>query len=77
MGTRADLAAVAPVGRPDLVFPDLQLAVFVDGCAWHGCPSRSRSSGLVSRPRMRAIFSERDSASTTPFPLTTYPVDGR
>jgi DNA mismatch endonuclease (patch repair protein) len=25
-------------GRPDFVFPKLRLAVFVDGCFWHGCP---------------------------------------
>jgi DNA mismatch endonuclease (patch repair protein) len=24
--------------RPDLVFPRRQVAVFVDGCFWHGCP---------------------------------------
>lgn len=24
--------------RADLVFPRLQIAVFVDGCFWHGCP---------------------------------------
>lgn len=23
--------------RPDVVFPKLRLAVFVDGCFWHGC----------------------------------------
>jgi DNA mismatch endonuclease (patch repair protein) len=23
--------------RPDIVFPKLRLAVFVDGCFWHGC----------------------------------------
>ena len=23
--------------RPDFVFPKLKLAVFVDGCFWHGC----------------------------------------
>ena len=26
------------VGKPDFVFPKLKLAVFVDGCFWHGCP---------------------------------------
>lgn len=26
------------VGRPDFVFPKGKLAVFVDGCFWHGCP---------------------------------------
>jgi DNA mismatch endonuclease (patch repair protein) len=25
-------------GKPDLVFPKRKLAVFVDGCFWHGCP---------------------------------------
>jgi DNA mismatch endonuclease Vsr len=26
------------VGKPDFVFPEHRLAVFVDGCFWHGCP---------------------------------------
>lgn len=25
-------------GKPDFVFPTQKLAVFVDGCFWHGCP---------------------------------------
>lgn len=25
-------------GSPDIAFPGLQLAVFVHGCFWHGCP---------------------------------------
>ena len=25
-------------GNPDFVFPELRLAIFVDGCFWHGCP---------------------------------------
>jgi DNA mismatch endonuclease, patch repair protein len=25
-------------GTPDFFFPHLQVAVFVDGCFWHGCP---------------------------------------
>lgn len=24
--------------RPDFLFPGIRLAVFVDGCFWHGCP---------------------------------------
>lgn len=24
-------------GRPDFYFPDKNLAIFVDGCFWHGC----------------------------------------
>lgn len=26
------------LGKPDFVFPEQRLAVFVDGCFWHGCP---------------------------------------
>ncbi|MDR0534650.1 MAG: very short patch repair endonuclease [Verrucomicrobiales bacterium] len=29
-------------GRPDFVFPNEKLAVFVDGCYWHGCPKHYR-----------------------------------
>jgi DNA mismatch endonuclease (patch repair protein) len=25
-------------GHPDLVFPKERVAVFLDGCFWHGCP---------------------------------------
>lgn len=25
-------------GRPDVWFPGARVAVFVDGCFWHGCP---------------------------------------
>lgn len=25
-------------GQPDIVFPGAKVAVFVDGCFWHGCP---------------------------------------
>ena len=25
-------------GRPDFVFPRERVAIFVDGCFWHGCP---------------------------------------
>lgn len=28
--------------RADLVFPGIHLAVFVDGCYWHGCPEHYR-----------------------------------
>lgn len=26
------------LGRPDFIFPVKKVAVFVDGCFWHGCP---------------------------------------
>ena len=28
-------------GTPDVVFPRQRVAVFVDGCFWHGCPEHS------------------------------------
>jgi DNA mismatch endonuclease, patch repair protein len=28
-------------GSPDIVFPRQKVAVFVDGCFWHGCPAHS------------------------------------
>lgn len=30
-------------GKPDFVFPKRKLAVFVDGCFWHGCPLHATS----------------------------------
>src|SRR5690349_15584028 len=32
-------------GNPDFVFPKFKLAVFVDGCFWHGCPRCYRRPG--------------------------------
>ena len=29
-------------GKPDFVFPAAKVAVFVDGCFWHGCPKHCR-----------------------------------
>lgn len=41
--TRRDSpAALALPGRPDVVFLRARVAVFVDGCFWHGCPAHCR-----------------------------------
>ena len=37
-------------GKPDFVFPKLKLAVFVDGCFWHGCPKHG------TQPKGNAAF---------------------
>jgi DNA mismatch endonuclease, patch repair protein len=29
-------------GKPDFVFRNARVAVFVDGCFWHGCPKHYR-----------------------------------
>jgi DNA mismatch endonuclease (patch repair protein) len=36
--------------RPDFVFPRLKLAVFVDGCFWHGWPQHA------TQPKANAGF---------------------
>lgn len=36
--------------RPDFVFRSLRVAVFVDGCFWHGCPKHA------TWPKNRAAF---------------------
>ena len=30
-------------GKPDFYFPAYKLALFVDGCFWHGCPKCARN----------------------------------
>jgi DNA mismatch endonuclease (patch repair protein) len=37
-------------GRPDFAFPKQKVAVFVDGCFWHGCPK------CYSRPKTNRAF---------------------
>lgn len=32
-------------GKPDYFLPGLKLAVFADGCFWHGCPKHGRYPG--------------------------------
>ncbi|WP_279382965.1 very short patch repair endonuclease [Streptomyces sp. FH025] len=42
---RVDARPLAEVRRrADVVFPRDRLAVFVDGCFWHGCPEHYRAS---------------------------------
>jgi DNA mismatch endonuclease (patch repair protein) len=35
---RVDRSVLGTRRRADLVFPRARVAVFVDGCFWHGCP---------------------------------------
>ena len=32
------------IGNPDFIFPNERIAIFVDGCFWHGCPRCKRSN---------------------------------
>ena len=38
MGLRFRLHPKDLPGRPDIALPNARIAVFVDGCFWHGCP---------------------------------------
>ncbi|HEX5454730.1 MAG TPA: very short patch repair endonuclease [Stellaceae bacterium] len=57
LGLRYRLRLPVP-GRPDLAFPGARLAVFVDGCFWHGCPEHA------VRPRNNADFWAKKLART-------------
>jgi DNA mismatch endonuclease (patch repair protein) len=37
-------------GKPDFAFPKQKVAVFVDGCFWHGCPKHA------TRPKGNSAF---------------------
>lgn len=37
-------------GKPDFAFPKLKIAVFVDGCFWHGCPKHG------TKPKTNASY---------------------
>jgi len=36
-------------GKPDVVFTDQRVAVFIDGCFWHGCPHCQRKLPVTNR----------------------------
>jgi len=40
-------------GKPDFVFRSAKVAVFVDGCFWHGCPKHG------TKPKTNAAFWRR------------------
>ncbi len=45
------------LGKPDFIFRQSRLAVFVDGCFWHGCPVHG------TMPRNNSDFWERKLAA--------------
>ena len=52
-------------GRPDFAFRRERLAIFVDGCFWHGCPKHGRkptSNRTYWLPKLRRNR-ERDAAA--------------
>jgi DNA mismatch endonuclease (patch repair protein) len=43
-------------GKPDFAFPKQKVAVFVDGCFWHGCPK------CYTRPKTNRKFWDKKRA---------------
>jgi DNA mismatch endonuclease (patch repair protein) len=55
-----------PSGRPDVVFVGAKVAVYIDGCFWHGCPEhyvRPRSNEEFWRNKLASNI-ERDRRQT-------------
>jgi DNA mismatch endonuclease (patch repair protein) len=42
------------LGKPDFVFSKERVAVFVDGCFWHGCPTHSPPARWLRKSSMQA-----------------------
>ena len=65
-GLRYRLQYKTPGGRVDISFPGKKVAVFVDGCFWHGCPDhyvKPRSREEFWAKKLKANF-ERDRRQT-------------
>ena len=48
------------IGKPDIVFPKQKVAVFLDGCFWHGHPCRNISPKLHRSYWQQKIRSNMD-----------------
>src|SRR5260370_35072074 len=46
-------------GKPDFAFPSSRVAIFVDGCFWHGCPRCYRLPGDNRPYWSRKLLSNR------------------
>jgi DNA mismatch endonuclease (patch repair protein) len=65
-GLRYRLGVRTSVGRPDIVMARHRIAIFIDGCFWHGCPDhyvRPRSSDRFWSKKLLTNF-ERDHRQT-------------
>ena len=55
-------------GKPDIVFSRAKVAIFIDGCFWHGCPhcgdGRAPSSNTIYWTEKRRRNQERDARRT-------------
>lgn len=67
MRFRVDLAAEQDVrSRPDIVFTRRRVAIYIDGCFWHGCPEHRTQPKVNAEywtPKLRRNI-ERDERVT-------------
>ena len=71
-------------GNPDLILPRKRIAIFVDGCFWHGCPRCRKHVGLrgdfwvnkirTNRLRDRRVTRELAEAGWTVFRIPEHDV---
>jgi DNA mismatch endonuclease (patch repair protein) len=59
------------IGSPDFVFPEHKVAIFVDGCFWHGCPTCGHIPKTNSRYWAAKIASNRRRDKTNNLRLRT------
>ena len=60
------------LGKPDCIFPKQKIALFVDGCFWHGCPkhfkipqnNRSFWENKIQTNRDRDIYVNKELRKT-------------
>ncbi|MGA7193765.1 MAG: DNA mismatch endonuclease Vsr [Anaerolineales bacterium] len=48
------------LGKPDFVFPKRKIALFVDGCFWHGCPKHSSAPKSNRRFWMKKLKANKE-----------------
>ena len=48
------------VGRPDFVFRQSRLAIFIDGCFWHTCPYHGRQPDSNKRYWSKKLSRNKD-----------------
>ncbi|WP_405676636.1 very short patch repair endonuclease [Streptomyces sp. NBC_01511] len=56
--------------KADVVFPKAKVAVFVDGCYWHGCPEHHRPAKRHSEFWQEKIQGNRDRDAATNLALS-------
>lgn len=49
-------------GKPDYVWPKLRVALFIDGCFWHGCPCKRAPKQNARYWREKVVSNRRRDA---------------